>query len=72
MTEIGADVPDFIPWAWAVNGCASVIAAVLATLVAIHFGFAAVVLTALVLYALAAAIYPSRQTCKADREMGGV
>ena len=57
LTEIGADIPDLIPWAWAVNGCASVIAAVLATLLAIHFGFAAVVMIALVLYGIAAATF---------------
>jgi len=61
LTEIGADVPDLIPWAWAVNGCASVIAAVLATLLAVHFGFAVVVLIALALYGIAAATFPSGQ-----------
>ena len=61
LTEIGADVPDLIPWAWAVNGCASVIAAVLATLLAIHFGFAAVVLLSLLLYGIAAVTFPVRQ-----------
>jgi hypothetical protein len=59
LTEIGADVPDLIPWAWAVNGCASVIAAVLATLLAVHFGFAVVVLIALALYGIAAVTFPS-------------
>jgi len=61
LTGVGAAAPDLIPWAWAVNGCASVIAAVLATLLAIHFGFTAVVITALVLYGLAAAIFPPGQ-----------
>jgi len=39
-----------VPWAWAINGCASVVAAILATLLAIHFGFTAVVLIAVALY----------------------
>jgi hypothetical protein len=39
-----------VPWAWAINGCASVIAAILATLLAIHFGFAVVVMIAIMLY----------------------
>ena len=47
-----------IAWAWGINGCASVTAAVLATLVAIHFGFTAVVVAALLLYAGAAAARP--------------
>ena len=45
-------------WAWGINGCASVISAVLATLLAIHFGFNAVILLALVCYFAAAASFP--------------
>jgi hypothetical protein len=47
-----------VPWAWAINGCASVTGAVLATLLAIHVGFTAVVGAALVLYGVAAATRP--------------
>jgi spermidine synthase len=52
--------PGFIPWAWGINGFASVISASLATLLAIEFGFTAVLLMALVLYFLAAYVlrYP--------------
>jgi len=71
LTAVGADAPELIPWAWAVNGCASVIAAVLATLLAVHFGFAAVVLTALVLYGIAAATFPSEQKLKSGRKVTG-
>ncbi len=39
-----------VPWAWAINGCASVVGAVLATLLAVEFGFATVLLLALLLY----------------------
>ena len=41
------------PWAWAVNGCASVLAPPLATLLAMSFGFRAVVASAAALYLLA-------------------
>jgi hypothetical protein len=44
--------------AWAINGCASVTGAVLATLLAVHVGFTAVVVVALVLYGVAAAARP--------------
>lgn len=44
-----------VPWAWGVNACASVVAAIAATLLAMHAGFGAVVLAAVLLYALAAA-----------------
>ncbi len=40
----------YIPWAWGVNGCASVISAVLATILAIHFGFTLVIIIASSLY----------------------
>ena len=47
-----------VPWAWGVNACASVVSAVVATLLAIHLGFTMVLLLAGVLYALAAWLYP--------------
>jgi hypothetical protein len=71
LTDVAAAAPDLIPWAWAVNGCASVVAAVLATLLAIHFGFTAVVLTALALYGFAAATFPSSQKLKGGRNVTG-
>ena len=54
LTNVSARVPHLVPWAWGINGCASLISAVLATLLAIHFGFSLVVLGALGLYGLAA------------------
>ncbi|MFQ5565824.1 MAG: hypothetical protein ACE5EU_05620 [Paracoccaceae bacterium] len=46
--------PDLVPWAWGLNGCASVVSAAAATLVAMHFGFSAAVVAAVGLYLLAA------------------
>jgi spermidine synthase len=48
--------PTFIPWAWGINGCLSVLSSILATIIAIHLGFNAVVLMAAGLYGLAAAV----------------
>ena len=31
-----------VPWAWAINGCASVVASVLAAILAISYGFTVV------------------------------
>lgn len=45
--------PELVPWAWAINGCASVISPVLATLLAVHLGFQAVIWLALAVYGLA-------------------
>jgi hypothetical protein len=56
LNRVANTAPDFIPWAWGLNGFASVMSASLATLLAIEFGFTAVVLLALGLYASAAAI----------------
>jgi hypothetical protein len=58
LSQVGAKAPEFIPWAWGINGCASVLSAASATLLAIQFGFNVVVLTALLLYLLAAWLFP--------------
>lgn len=57
LSRVSAEAPGLVPWAWAINGCASVVGAVLAGLLAMHFGFTAVVCLALMLYALAAAVF---------------
>ncbi len=49
-------LPSWIPWAWGVNGCASVVSAMLATLLAIHLGFVFVVFMAVLAYLLAALV----------------
>ena len=54
MAALGARSEALVPWAWGVNSCSSVSSAVLATLLAIHFGFNAVLLLAVVLYGTAA------------------
>jgi len=54
LRRLSQSAPGFVPWAWGINGFASVVSAVLATLLAIEFGFNAVIVIALVFYALAA------------------
>jgi len=49
--------PELIPWAWGVNGCASVVSAILATLLALFAGFTNVILCALLLYLLAGVLF---------------
>ncbi len=58
LSELGRHSESLIPWAWGVNGCASVISAVAATLVAIHFGFTAVMAMALLFYLSAYFSFP--------------
>ncbi|HEX9179340.1 MAG TPA: SAM-dependent methyltransferase, partial [Burkholderiales bacterium] len=50
--------PQLVAWAWGLNGFASVVGAVLATLLAIHLGFNRVLLLAAALYLAAAAAAP--------------
>jgi hypothetical protein len=43
--------PQLIPWAWAINGCTSVLASVLAALLALSAGFTWVLVAAALAYA---------------------
>jgi len=61
LTRLGELAPDLIPWAWGINGCASVLSAVLATLIAIHAGFSTVVVMAGFLYLAAWLTFPRSQ-----------
>jgi SAM-dependent methyltransferase len=58
VAAVAASSEPLVPWAWGINACASVIGAVLATLLAIHFGFTVVVIAALLLYVVAASAAP--------------
>jgi hypothetical protein len=59
LTRLARAAPSFVPWAWGLNGCASVLAAIAALLLALQIGLALTLLLALALYALAAAIWPA-------------
>jgi hypothetical protein len=50
LSLLGRRYPDLIPWAWAVNGCCSVISPILAMLIALSAGFTVVLLCGAVLY----------------------
>jgi hypothetical protein len=58
LASLAENADRFVPWAWGINGCASVVSAVLATLLAIHFGFTAVILCAAGLYIGASVAFP--------------
>jgi spermidine synthase len=58
LARLGQRAPELMPWAWGINGCASVISAVLASLIAIHIGFNAVIVIAIFLYMIAAQYFP--------------
>uniref|UniRef100_A0A832A2M4 Spermidine synthase n=1 Tax=Desulfacinum infernum TaxID=35837 RepID=A0A832A2M4_9BACT len=58
LRSLGCTDPDLVPWAWAINGCASVISALAAALTAMTYGFAAVLAASAALYGLAASSAP--------------
>ena len=42
--------PELTPWAWAINGCMSVIGSILTVVVSMNFGFSAVLWIASLIY----------------------
>jgi len=57
LEQVSARAPMLVPWAWGVNGCASVISVLLATLLALHLGFTIVIVIAAALYLLAGMLF---------------
>ena len=54
LARVARADPDLVPWAWGLNGCASVVSAAAATLLTMHLGLEATVVIAVGLYLLAA------------------
>jgi hypothetical protein len=50
---VGRVAPGLVPWAWAINGCASVLSSILAVMIAISHGFSRVLFAGGLAYALA-------------------
>lgn len=57
LARLARSAPAFVPWAWGLNGCASVIAALLALLLSIAIGLRATLIVALALYVFAAWVW---------------
>ncbi len=51
----GRIAPGLVPWAWGVNGCASVLSSILAVMIAVSYGFSAVLFIGGAAYVLALA-----------------
>ena len=58
LAAVAARAAPLVPWAWGINGFASVVATLLATLLSIHWGYSTVLLLAVALYAIAAWQFP--------------
>jgi len=62
LKHVAGIAPNFVAWAWGINGFASVVSAVLATLLAIEFGFTVVIVAALACYMLAAMLIDGQRS----------
>ncbi|MBI5458365.1 hypothetical protein, partial [Methanobacterium sp.] len=56
MRMLGEKEKEIIPWAWCINGVASVISSILAIIVAMSFGFNSVLLLAALTYFIAGVV----------------
>lgn len=56
ITYLGSKNPAAVPWAWGINGAASVLGSALAVFVAINFGFSLAFLCGIIIYGLATVI----------------
>ena len=68
LALVGRTAPRLAPWVWAVNGCASVVSAVLAAIIALTWGFSAVLWSAALAYGLAGLII--RESRRTGRHSG--
>jgi len=53
VAALSKEPREYVAWSWAVNGFATVVGSVLATILAMSYGFHTVLWVALVLYAVA-------------------
>ena len=67
VASLGSHQREYVAWAWAVNGFATVVGSVLATIVAMTYGFGSVLVLALVLYLLA--VVSLRSVTKAGKRL---
>ncbi|MCK4973873.1 MAG: hypothetical protein KAR81_01350, partial [Sulfurimonas sp.] len=66
LSQLGKDSPSLIPWGWGVNGCASVISAIGASLISIHFGFSSLIIMALIFYLITFLFFPEKISSKIE------
>jgi len=62
LSSLANHAPGLIPWAWGINGCGSVISSMLATLLAINYGFSSVIVIAVLLYLALIFCFPGPKT----------
>jgi len=67
LARVAARHPDFVPWAWGLNGCASVVSTAAATLISMQAGISTTVFAAMGLYLGAAVVLPPSAGPQAER-----
>jgi spermidine synthase len=60
LRVLHVESPALAPWAWAINGCASVVGSILTVIVSMNFGFAVVLYCAAAAYLTAFAVHARR------------
>ncbi len=53
--------PDLVPWAWGLNGAASVVGSILAMTVSMNFGFTTSLLVGIAIYLLGMVSLPAKK-----------
>jgi predicted MFS family arabinose efflux permease len=57
LRETSGRFPSLVPWAWGINGCASVIGAVLGKMLSMSVGLRMTMVVAALLYGFAALVF---------------
>jgi hypothetical protein len=68
LREASSRFPSLVPWAWGINGCASVIGAVLGKMISMSVGLRITMMLAALLYLFSALVF--RSTLQQKREAG--
>jgi hypothetical protein len=68
LRETSSRFPSLVPWAWGINGCASVIGAVLGKMISMSVGLRMTMVLAALLYLFSALVF--RSTLQQKREAG--
>jgi hypothetical protein len=67
LRRLSETSPELLPWAWGINGCASVLGPIIATCFSISLGFIAVMAISALLYLAAALTAPEKTQSRRQR-----
>jgi hypothetical protein len=70
VEQLKATAPDFVPWAWGINGVFSVLAPVLSIAFSMTWGITALLLSAVPIYLIVGWLYPDHSKATAKASVG--